>query len=83
MATDCRKEWNEAASKLLVGKTIKKVSYLSAKEADALGWDQSTLAIELDDGTLFWASRDDEGNGAGALFTSSETLPTIPVIPAN
>jgi hypothetical protein len=80
---DYRKEWNEAASKLLVGKTIKKVGYLSAKEVDDLGWHQSTLAIELDDGTVFWASRDDEGNGAGVLFTSNEALPTIPVLPAN
>lgn len=77
-----RNEWNKAAIKLLVGRKIIKAGYLLKEETDALGWDHSSLAIKLDDGTILWPSRDDEGNDAGALFTTSDDLPTIPVIPA-
>jgi hypothetical protein len=36
--------------------------------------------IELEDGTIIYPSRDDEGNDAGALFTSNEKTPTLPVM---
>jgi hypothetical protein len=45
-----------------------------------LGWDKSGIVLMLDDGTYIYPSRDDEGNGAGALFTSHADLPVIPVI---
>lgn len=82
MPKDYRKEWNEAAKKLLVGKKIVKVGYLLKEETEGLGWMYSSLAIELDDGTVIWPSRDDEGNDAGALFTTNDDLQIIPVIPA-
>lgn len=82
MPKDYRKEWNDRAKKLLVGKKIVKVGYLLKEETEGLGWMHSSLAIELDDGTVIWPSRDDEGNDAGALFTTSDDLQTIPVIPA-
>ena len=82
MKKDYREEWNSRAKKLLVGKKIVKVGYLLKEETEGLGWMRSSLAIELDDGTVIWPSRDDEGNDAGALFTTNDDLPTIPVIPA-
>lgn len=74
------KEWASRAAKLLVGKVVKSVRYLSTQELEDLGWDQSTLVIIFTDDTAIYASCDDEGNAPGALFTNSEELPTIPVI---
>jgi hypothetical protein len=74
----CTKE----AQDFLVGKTIKAVSYLSKKEAKALGWYSRSIVIEFTDGSLAFPSRDDEGNDAGALFGQSiqgDDI-TIPVI---
>ena len=56
------------------------VRYLNEKEKSDLGWNNSSLVIFFDDGSYVFSSADDEGNDAGALFTSSESLPIIPVI---
>jgi len=77
---DMIKRWTKDASNLLVGKKIVAVRYLTDAERDGLFWHSASLAIQLDDGTLIWPSSDDEGNDAGALFTTSEKLDTIPVI---
>ncbi len=54
----------------LAGKRIKKVRQMTAKEKESQYWhkDDKILTIELDDGTLIFASVDFEGNGPGALF---------------
>ena len=36
--------------------------------------------MQLDDGNLVYPSQDDEGNGAGALFTNDKKNPTLPVL---
>lgn len=72
--------WTKAAQGLLVGKKIAAVSYLTEEELTELGWDSSCIAIELDDGTVIFASQDDEGNGPGALFTNNDKCPVLPVI---
>lgn len=77
---DYRKEWSERAAKLLVGRRIVAAHYTTDEERDELGWDNHAIVLELDDGTLLYPSKDDEGNNAGALFTSDDNLPTIPVI---
>lgn len=74
------KQWESNAKKLLVGKTIKEVRYLTKKEQESMMWDRGSLVIILTDGTAIYPSADDEGNDAGALFTNNEELPTIPVI---
>ena len=82
MATpDYAKAWGDKVAKQLVGKAIVAVRYLTEEERAELDWFDRSVVIQLDDGTLIWPSRDDEGNGAGALFTTLEELPTIPVIP--
>jgi hypothetical protein len=43
---------------------------MTRKEASDEGWDdyETRSVIEFSDGTLIYASRDEEGNGPGALF---------------
>lgn len=79
--TDYAKQWGDQAAALLVGRTIKEVRYFTEKEREDLGWYSRPIALLLDDGTWLWPSSDDEGNNAGALFTTEPTLEVIPVIP--
>lgn len=72
--------WTKDVSALLVGRTIKSVRYMDMKEKDDLGWMSRAVVLELDNGLLLYPSQDDEGNDAGAIFTTSKKLPTIPVI---
>lgn len=73
------KQWIDTISKQLIGRTIKKVRYMSEKEATEMGWSGRAIIIELNDGTELMASQDDEGNGPGAIFTNIDNLPIIPV----
>jgi hypothetical protein len=70
----------QLAASVLVGRKIKAVRYLFEDEADGLGWSNRSIIIELDNGVLVWPSQDDEGNDAGALFTTDNRAATIPVI---
>lgn len=72
--------WNKIAADMLVGRKITKVSYMDAKETEALGWCRRAVVIELDDGNLIFPSADDEGNGPGALFTNDDKNPILPVL---
>ena len=72
--------WEKAAQDLLVGRTIVAARYLYSREAERLGWNTRSVIFELDDGTLLWPSMDDEGNGAGAMFTTDRDRPTLPVL---
>ncbi len=73
--------WTKKAERLLVGKTIKQVSYTTTENNKDLGWHESGLVIFLDDGTQIIVQCDDEGNGPGSLEvtkgTKYEILPTI------
>lgn len=60
--------WTKEAQKLLVGRRITEVRYLSNEESQALGWYGRSVVLMLDNGALFFPSADDEGNGPGALF---------------
>jgi len=72
--------WGVTAGEKLHGRRIDHVRYLTDEEADDMGWDDKPLVLILDDGNYIFPMRDDEGNGAGALATSWDDLPTIPVI---
>lgn len=80
-APDYAKVWSDKVAAELVGKAIVAVRYLTEEEREELGWYDRSVVLQLDDGTLIWPSRDDEGNGAGALFTTIDEVPTVPVIP--
>jgi hypothetical protein len=65
----------------LVGKTIRRVRYLNDQERDDIAWNKSALIIEFTDGHWIIPMRDDEGNDAGSLWTSSQSkLNVIPTI---
>jgi hypothetical protein len=74
------KQWATKAAKLLVGKKIVSVGYLHKDNLEEMDWYRAPIVITLEDGTSIYPSQDDEGNGPGSLFTTSETLPIIPVI---
>ena len=73
-------EWIKRITKLLVGKKIVKIQYMTEKDAEEQGWYRRPIQIRLEDGTWLTPSQDDEGNDGGSLFTNNEDLPTIPVI---
>jgi hypothetical protein len=77
---DIEEYWLDQAKKLLLHKRIVNVRYLTAAEADDMGWDERTVAFQTQDGLWFFPSRDDEGNGGGALFTSDEKQGCLPVM---
>jgi hypothetical protein len=74
--------WDRLAQTLLVGRTIKAVSYMSPKESKSAGFMRRPVAIELDNGTIVFPQADDEGNDGGALVCvhsdGSETV--LPVL---
>jgi hypothetical protein len=76
--------WSGHAARLLVGRKIAKVRYMSEVEAEDLGWHTRPVVIELDDGTYLFPSQDDEGNGAGSIFGGNYADPsgefTLPVL---
>jgi hypothetical protein len=74
------KNWTGQAAAALEGRTIVRVRYLREEELQSLYWRSTTVVLELDDGTLIFPSRDDEGNDAGALFTNLDDLLVVPTI---
>lgn len=73
--------WITRTAAALVGRTITAVRYLSTEEANDLDWSSRCVVLTLDDGTQLYPAADDEGNNAGALFTTLADLDTIPVVP--
>jgi hypothetical protein len=53
-----------------VGAKVKAIRPLTSTEMSKVGWDsrRPVIAIEFDDKTVLYASRDEEGNGPGVLF---------------
>jgi hypothetical protein len=62
------KAWTETARKFLLGKKIVSVRYMTDEEQAELQWDHKTIVLGMDDGSIWYPSSDDEGNGAGALL---------------
>lgn len=67
-----KQQWENDFKDLLVGQKIKSIKYQTDKEVDNLGWYSAALVIEFENGTKIFASQDDEGNNAGALFVEKE-----------
>ena len=54
---------------VIIGAKIVKVRSMTAKEMKDECWEgRPATAIELDNGIILYPSRDEEGNGPGALF---------------
>ena len=77
---ELEKFWLDEAKKLLLHKRIVNVRYLTEEESEDMGWDERTVAFQTHDGLWFFPSRDDEGNGGGALFTSDDKQSCLPVM---
>lgn len=82
MGETTENHFTAVASENFVGKKIKRVRYLTRKEAGRMGWHHRSIMLILEDGTMLFPSRDDEGNDAGALFGQTPTGEelTIPVM---
>jgi hypothetical protein len=74
-------ELTNIARETLLGKKITGVRYLTNEEKENLAWYSKCVVITLDDGTLVFPSRDDEGNDAGALYYQNKTGTQLKVLP--
>lgn len=72
--------WDKIANDMLKGQKVKACRYMDAEEVEALGWSSAAVIIEFESGLAIYPSRDDEGNDAGALFTTDKHNDTLPVI---
>jgi hypothetical protein len=71
-------KWNDISRDKLAGKTINVVRYMTDKEMEDFMWYEKGLVIFFTDGTYMIPMKDDEGNGAGALyFNDGDVLPVI------
>lgn len=68
LRTPTRDDWEEKANKLLAGRTITEVRYMSQAEVDSWGWDEAGLILILDNNVEVVVATDDAMNGAGALL---------------
>lgn len=73
-------KWEEKCSHILVGKTIKSVRYLYTVEKKDMCWFKKSLVIFFMDGSFIFPSTDNEGNDAGAYFTSIKGMEVIPTL---
>ena len=66
---------------LVTGKKIVKVRTMTKKELETEGWHSRypIIVLELDNGLKIYASKDDEGNGPGALFLSNDKGETFQI----
>lgn len=66
-----------------IGKTVKSIRTMTAEEKEREGWEdefRSSIVLEFDDGSTIYASRDEEGNGPGALFGTTAEGQTVYVM---
>jgi hypothetical protein len=75
------KYWNEQAKKLLEGKKIVSVRYMTNQEAEENGIDAKPISFKLDTGEVVVVQSDDEGNNGGSLCVINKgkikIIPTI------
>lgn len=70
--------WAKQAYKLLVGKRIISVRYMTDAEAREFGWDHRPLVVELDSGEVFCPASTSEATDGGALyFKDEDTMPRL------
>ena len=74
------KRWTKIAKDILLNRKIVIVKYMSEKETNEMYWHKSTVCMKLDSGVWIYPSSDDEGNDGGALFTTDDNEPCLPVL---
>ena len=79
-----KESWAKRVAKEMLGAQVIAISYVSEEECTELDWYGAPVILHMmgKDGTAFevFPMRDDEGNDGGALGTTLEAVPTIPVI---
>ena len=78
--TELTKKWEQECSGFLKGKRIAQVRYMTEKEAQDFGWYKRPLVIIFEGGGYIIPMADDEGNDGGAMSTSNDKIPVIPVM---
>ena len=71
--------WRNKMLDKLRGRKITNVRIMTDEEMEEMGWYRRSVVIHLDDNNMLFFSADDEGNDAGACFTTYEDLPVLPV----
>lgn len=71
--------WTKDVEKLLLGRKIVKIEWMSNEDANQCDWYSRPVCLLLDNGVWIYPMRDDEGNDGGALATSADSMPVIPV----
>ena len=77
---DIAQKLEESCAELLVGKNIKSVRYMYTVEKKDVGWHKRALVIYFNDGSYIFPSANNEGNDAGAYFTSIRGMEVIPTL---
>lgn len=77
---DQEQQWTKRVSDLLLNKRILEVAFMTEAEMRDHGWNHRAVMLRLSSGEWIYPSQDDEGNGAGSLFTTSEQCSTIPAL---
>ena len=70
----------ELANLLLKGKKIVEIRYITQDELDVMGWSESCIVFIMEDGTMFYPSKDHEGNDAGVIFLQEQVSLNGPVL---
>jgi hypothetical protein len=66
------KGWIKKAESVLLNRKIVNVRYMDDEEMEELGFYSRPLVLQLDDNTLIYSSKDDEGNDGGAIHYLKE-----------
>lgn len=73
LGTEVESDLITKIKKLLVGKKIKELDYMTQDECEGMGWCYSSPILILNDGLNITVSEDVEGNGAGCFITGQKT----------
>ena len=78
--SELAKYWNNRISKILVGRTITKVEYMSQTDAEEQDWCNRPIQIQLDNKIWLTPTSDDEGNEGGSIHTNLKKDHIIPTL---
>jgi len=67
------KQHSAKFKKLLVGRKIVDIRYMTEDEAEHMMWNKRPLCLILDDGSVIIPQMDDEGNDGGAMCFLGES----------
>ena len=65
---ELNERWETTANKILLGRRIVNIKWMSEEEAEHNGWHKRPVKLMLDDGTVMIPQCDDEGNDGGAIL---------------